>query len=191
MSDEPIRPRLPLLSDAEMGSEARAIVEHVRSQTGSVPNLYRMLAHAPELLEAWIAFAWPLRFDATSSRKIRELVILRTAQNHQADYEWRQHWRHATEAGVTAGQLEALSAWRDAGVFSPAEQAALALTDDLAVATEPTEATWSALRDQFDERQCLEMILTASFYVCVSRVLKSLRVPLEESAGDIPAVPQI
>src|SRR5215210_5510351 len=61
-------------------------------------NLYRALAHAPRLLEAWIDFAWALRGQCDTPRSLRDLLILRTAQRMLSQYEWHQHRRMAAEA---------------------------------------------------------------------------------------------
>jgi alkylhydroperoxidase family enzyme len=70
-------------------------------QTGAQQvNLYRALAHAPRLLEAWIDFAWALRERCDTPRTLRELMILRTAQRMLSQYEWHQHRRMAAEARI-------------------------------------------------------------------------------------------
>ena len=50
-------------------------------------NLYRALANAPDLLEAWLDFAWSLRDDCMTPRLLRKLMILRTASVMRSDYE--------------------------------------------------------------------------------------------------------
>src|SRR4028118_396008 len=85
-----------------------------RVQQAGAPgvNLYRALAHAPRLLEAWIDFAWALREHCDTPRRLRELVILRTAQCMLSQYEWNQHRLMGTEAGVDADLVAALPTWR-------------------------------------------------------------------------------
>src|SRR5918997_5614802 len=78
-----------------------------RVQQAGAPgvNLYRALAHAPRLLEAWIDFAWALREHCNTPRRLRELVILRTAQRTLSRYEWTQHRFMAAQAGVDEHQV--------------------------------------------------------------------------------------
>jgi len=57
----------------------RAMFDEVRARGVPVPNLYRVIGHAPPMLRAWLDFAWPLRLQAKTSRRIRELLILRGA----------------------------------------------------------------------------------------------------------------
>jgi alkylhydroperoxidase family enzyme len=131
-------------------------------------NLYRSLSHAPDLLRAWIDFAWALRGHDTTSRRLRELCILRTASLHHSQYEWHQHRRMAREVGVTDYQVAELEMWRTSDAFDDEERAALAR--------------------HFDHAQRVELTVTAAFYAMVPRILDALRVPVEgrEPDRDLP-----
>jgi 4-carboxymuconolactone decarboxylase len=144
-------------------------------------NLYHALAHAPELLRAWMAFAWALRGHDTTSRRLRELMILRTALLHHSRYEWHQHRRMAREAGVTDNEVAELEMWRHSDVFSAADKAALAFTDAI-VAGEVPQAINDELARHFDDQQRVELTVTAGFYAMVPRVLEALGVPVEDQA---------
>jgi AhpD family alkylhydroperoxidase len=171
--------RLPLVDDDTGDEELASIYAHVRQHVGIVPNLYRTLAHAPDLLGTWIDFAWSLRNDATVSRAWRELVILRTAQINDTNYEWTHHRTMALAAGVSEEQLVALDTWRDSDAFTSTERLVLEMAEQLASTTRLDDDTWRALAAAFDQRELVELVLTASFYACVSRVLGGLDVPLE------------
>ncbi|MDA3038747.1 MAG: hypothetical protein O3C27_04300, partial [Actinomycetota bacterium] len=83
-----------------------------------------------------------------------------------------------------------LSMWpsADATTFSPAQHAALAMADQLGAVGELDDATWASLHRHFGDRGCLELVLTTSFYACVSRVLNGLQVPLEPENAGVPAI---
>lgn len=174
-------PRVPLVGDDTDDERVAAVFAKGHDLSGRSPTLYRMLANSPELLEAWIAFAWPLRNDSRTPRALRELVILRVAHIDGAEYERQQHEPMAIAAGATEAQVGALGDWRAApeGTFDAGEQAVLALADEIAAGGDVDDSTWLAVADRFDARGCVELVLTASFYSCVSRVLKTLRVPLD------------
>ena len=141
-------------------------------------NLYRALANAPELLRAWINFAWALRGHETTDRRLRELMILRTATLQQSPYEWHQHRRMAAEAGATDYEVAELEMWRTSAAFSDADRAALAFTDAIVAGKVPPDVTEELIR-HFDESQRVELTVTAAFYAMVPRVLDALGVPIE------------
>jgi 4-carboxymuconolactone decarboxylase len=145
-------------------------------------NLYRCLAHAPDLLRAWMRFAWALRGHDKTSRRLRELMILRTATLHQSPYEWHQHRRMAAEAGATDYEVAELEMWRTSTAFSPADRAALALTDAIVSGEVPADVIGELAR-HFDHEQRVELTVTAAFYSMVPRVLDALGVPVEQPDG--------
>jgi 4-carboxymuconolactone decarboxylase len=155
------------------------VAEHVERLGAKQVNLYRCLAHAPELLRAWIAFAWALRGHETTERRLRELMILRTATLHHSPYEWHQHRRMAREAGATDFEVAELEMWRTSQAFSDADRAALAFTDAIVAGEVPPEITEELTR-HFDDSQRVELTVTAAFYSMVPRVLEALDVPIED-----------
>lgn len=144
-----------------------------------IPNLYRVLGLAPSMLRAWIAFAWPLRLQATSSRKIRELLILRGAQISETDYEWAHHVPMALAAGVTQKQIDTLASWQTSDLFTTQERAVIRLADEVTRGPAASAACIEALKQSFSDAEVVELVLTASFYVCVGRFLRSMDVDLE------------
>ena len=153
-----------------------------RVQQAGAPgvNLYRALAHAPRLLEAWIDFAWALREHCDTPRRLRELVILRTAQLMLSPYEWTQHRLMAAEAGVDEHQVAELPMWHTSPAFTDAERAALALTDALVDGHVPDQVN-ATVDEYFGPQARVELTLTAAFYCAVPRLLDALRVPVEGS----------
>jgi alkylhydroperoxidase family enzyme len=152
-----------------------ATLEHIAERGGRPINLYRVLGNQPALLHAWIDFASALRYQSATPRQLRELLILRIAQCCQSSYEWSQHLLLARQAGVPETQIRALEAWRDSPLFDPRERAALALTEAAAAGRvdDPTHAAAAAL---FSSAEMTELVLTASFYCMVARVLDAMAV---------------
>jgi alkylhydroperoxidase family enzyme len=154
------------------------IAERVSALGAHPINLYRALAHAPGLLRAWMDFAWLLRGHTSTSRRLREVMILRTALLHHSPYEWHQHRRMAREEGVTETQVAELEMWRTSTAFDECEKAALALTDAIVAGEVPPEVIAEVDR-HFEYDQRVELRVTAAFYSMVPRILDALGVPIE------------
>ncbi|MCC0003108.1 MAG: carboxymuconolactone decarboxylase family protein [Methylobacteriaceae bacterium] len=171
-------PRLPLIEDNKDPRIAK-IYEEVTGSGRGFPNLYRLLGHAPKMLQAWCDFAWPLRADATTPRALRELMILRGAQIMGADYEWVHHLEMARAAGVPQEKIDALADWRESDLFAPDERAALRLADEITHGPGASAEAMAEAQTHFDAGAIVELTLTSSFYACVGRMLHSIEVPLE------------
>ena len=177
--------RLQMVSPEPEDPELRKLFDEVRARGIPLPNLYRVIGLAPPLLRAWLDFAWPLRLQAQTPRRIRELLILRGAQVSGARYEWVHHVAMALAAGVTQAQIDALPEWEQSELFNAQEQAVLRLAEEVTRGPGASAACISALKQQaFSEAEIVELTLTSSFYVCVSRFLQSMDVDLEQGLKD-------
>ncbi|SHN60691.1 Carboxymuconolactone decarboxylase family protein [Geodermatophilus obscurus] len=159
------------------------LAERVRGLGAKQVNLYRALAHTPELLTAWIDGAWTLRERCQTPRTLREIMILRTAVVMRSDYEWHQHVAMARNAGVPREKVDAVVAWQTSELYQPDERAALMLTDAMLTGHVP-DAVHDELGRHFTDAERVELILTAGFYAMVPRVLDACRVPVEDDRAD-------
>ena len=91
--------RLPLVGSESPDPELARVFDRFRDAGREVPTLYRTLGNAPAMLNAWVGLAWPLRNEATTSRALRELIIMRVAQLTRTGYEWVAHRPMASSTG--------------------------------------------------------------------------------------------
>lgn len=179
-------PRVDLLPSEPTDPDLAAMFAEVRARGIEVPHLYRVIGHAPKMLRGWLDFAWPLRLDAKVPRALREILILRIAQRSGVLYEWSHHVPMAVVAGVPKAKLDALPDGAAAPVFDADERLLLALADEIVDGPGASAATVAALRERFGEDGVVELVLTASFYVCVGRFLRSMDI---EPEPDHPVTP--
>ena len=174
---------LPLLPTTPQDPPLSDILAELRTIAGpdfEFPNLYRVMGHSPDLLRAWIAFAWPLRLKATTERSLRELLILRGAQVCNAVFEWAHHVPMALKAGVSEQQIRALHEWQSASCFDARQRAALRVAEEVSAGPAASGEAIAELHSVgFNEAEVVELVLTASFYVCVARFLGSMDIRLE------------
>jgi AhpD family alkylhydroperoxidase len=164
---------LPVAGDSTDPALA-AVFDVFRADGRDVPLLYRTLGTAPAMLQAWTAMAWPLRHDAQAPRGLRELLIMRVAQLTAAPFEWISHWDMAVKHGVDEQQLAELHDWTASERFADVERAALAMCDELTRDLHVADGTWDALAAHFGQGELVELVLTVSFYSCVSRTLHAI-----------------
>lgn len=94
----------------------------------------------------------------------RELVHIRASQLNSCGVCGVQHQRQAKRRGETDERLWAVAGWRDAPYYTPAERAALALTEvvtRLADATDPVpDQVWAEAAAHYDTKQLGALVLT-------------------------------
>ena len=72
-----------------------ALKKRLEDLWGQPVNLYKALANHPAFVGAWTEFAQSMRVDTKTPRGLRELMILRSGQVQESEYEWAQHLRMA------------------------------------------------------------------------------------------------
>ncbi|WP_062994737.1 carboxymuconolactone decarboxylase family protein [Nocardia mikamii] len=87
----------------------------------------------------------------------QELVKLRASQINGCGFCTDMHSKDAAAAGETSVRLNLVAAWREAIVFTEAERAALALTEEgtriADVHRGISEQTWEQVRKHYDDEQ--------------------------------------
>lgn len=156
------------------------IFADVRGYGIEVPNLYRTLGLSPTMLRAWVDFAWTMRLQSKTSRALREIMILRSAQVSRTDYEWVHHVPMALEAGLSQEKIDAIATWRDSKLFDEIEQAALEVAEELTRGPGASAEAMQKLGRFFSPLEVMELVLTLSLYACVSRIIVTMGVDIEE-----------
>ncbi len=181
--------RVKLLQKEEAQPKAREIYDKIEEGGARVLNLYRALAHNPNVLLNFTRLGNSLLSRAELSPKLRELVILRIARLTGSEYEWAQHYPVALEVGVTREQTEAISHWSDSTKFSDEERAVLQYADEVAQNVEVKDKTFKALRQYLNEQCIVELTASIGYWGMVARFLVPLQIEIDAqtagSAGDL------
>ena len=149
-------------------------------------NIFATLARHPELFKTWMPFAGYLLTSGTLSGRDRELLILRTALNCEAPYEWGQHVRISLDGGIDRDTIDRVAAGPDADGWSATEAALLRAADELHSAAKISDDTWAALAETYDERQLIEIAMVVGQYHMVAFALNSLGVEQDEGLEGLP-----
>jgi alkylhydroperoxidase family enzyme len=142
-------------------------------------NALGLLAHHPELTRAFNTFNGHAQFATTLSARQRELLILRVAALRDSDYEWAQHAMLAGDAGLSSGEVAAIADGPDVGEWIPLERALLRAVDELIATATVTDVTWSALADELDTQQLLDLVFTVGAYETVAMAFRTFGVELD------------
>lgn len=139
------------------------------------PAIFLILARNRRLFWGWLHFAGRLMPGGRLPRRETELVILRVATLTGCEYEFTHHARLGARAGIGPADLERVIVGPDADGWNARERLLLTVTDELHHRRDLSDATWSLLRDEFDERTCLEVLLLVGHYEMLATTLMTLR----------------
>jgi AhpD family alkylhydroperoxidase len=144
-------------------------------------NIFRALANAPVLLDAFLSYANAMRDSSQLSPKLRELAILSVGHTTGSEYEIAHHQSHGRKAGLTDEQLAAVGDGESPELFNDAERAVMALARESTAKVHVSDATWAAAAKHLDDRQMVELTLTIGWYNSGVRIMGLLDIDLEDS----------
>lgn len=176
-------PRITPLPVAERDERTADLLASLRLGDDDM-NLFATLARHPRLLKRWSQFGGLLLFGGTLSDRDREVLILRTAANTGADYEWGHHTGLARAAGLTGDEIEALAGAEPD--VSTDDLLLVRAADELHADGVLSDETWAALAERYDEQQLIELCMVVGQYHLVAFTLNSLRIEREPGFGGIP-----
>lgn len=159
----------------------------VREMLGRLPapaNIFNMMAHAETVLKPVMKLGGTLLGKLKLDARLRELCLLHAVKLEGGDYEWVQHVPIALDLGATQAQIDALAKGDDAAAcFSPLEKSALRFTREVVVDARASEAALADLRKHVSDREVVELIIMAGFYITLARLTESLGVENDPPMG--------
>jgi len=115
--------------------------------------------------------------DSGLEKTLTELIKLRASQMNGCAFCIQFHLNTARKLGVAGEKLDLVAAWREAGVFSDREKAALAWTEALTTmpADAASDADFARLLTQFDETEAMFLTLAVAGINQWNRIAVALR----------------
>ncbi|MFE0021758.1 carboxymuconolactone decarboxylase family protein [Amycolatopsis sp. NPDC059021] len=114
-------------------------------------------------------------------KSTQELVSLRASQINGCGFCTDMHTKDAAAAGETAVRLNLVAAWREATVFTEAERAALAFTEEGTRLADHhhgvSDETWAQVRKHYDDDQLAALICQVALINAANRMNVIVRNP--------------
>jgi alkylhydroperoxidase family enzyme len=175
------QPRIPFPAAHEL--DAATLAQLARRPPA---HLYRMVAHAPALLEPFLTLVVANFNRLTIPPAVREAVILRVGAQRRSAYEIHHHQRMARDAGLDAATIAALLEQAPVEALPADLRAPLALADALLRERDVEEATLRAIVAAWGPRGYVELALLVGFYGMVATFLAATGIA-PEPAGALEA----
>jgi 4-carboxymuconolactone decarboxylase len=188
----PRTPRIPQVPEAQWSDDIRTALQQYQPD-GRATNDFRTLARHPELLKGVMPFAAYVSRQSTLTPRHREMLILRTAWLCRAEYVWASHVPIAqarqgpTNPPLTADEVRRVAEGPEARGWTPFEAALLRLADELHVNAFVSDATWSTLAAQYDQKQLVDAVFAVAEYTMLAAAMNAFGVqPDEGLAARLP-----
>ena len=160
----------------------RPIYEGMEKKAGRVINMYKVMAHKPNVLAPFLEFYKQVWAPGALDAKIKELAYLRTSLMNGCTYCSRAHTASSKRRGVTDEQVQALKepggCSRD--IFTEEERAAIQFAERLTAwpaAIQPADL--DALGKFFNAEQIEELVLAIATANLTNRFNEGMKTPVD------------
>ena len=178
-------PRLSRLNRTQVPESTGEIYDRYMRQRGNVPNMFRTVAHRPEIFETMIAHFEAILTTGTLPSKLKELLIVRTSQLNACDYCLASHTAIGLKLGWSKEQLDNLAQFAGRDDFTAAEKAAVHLAEKMTVdANSYSDAEFADLRSFYSEGEIVELMSAIGLFNYFNRFNNLLRMePTKSKEG--------
>jgi AhpD family alkylhydroperoxidase len=139
----------------------------------------------PDVMQSLMAFVAAVRKSRVSQRTL-DLVHLRASQINGCSFCVDMGSRELKKAGETDDRLFSVAAWREAGFFTEAERAALALAEAVTRLSDRSnpvsEEIWNEATLHYGEKELAGLIL----WIATTNLFNRVNASTKQVAGDNP-----
>ena len=173
---------IELLEKDQVAESIRSIYEGMEKKAGRVINMYKVMAHKPNVLAPFLEFYKQVWAPGALDPKLKELAYLRTSLMNGCTYCSRAHTASAKKRGVTDEQVQALKepGGSNRDIFTEEERAAIQFAEQLTAwpaAIQPADL--ENLGKFFNTEQIEELVLTVATANLTNRFNEGMKVPVD------------
>ncbi|HEY2934892.1 MAG TPA: carboxymuconolactone decarboxylase family protein [Acidobacteriota bacterium] len=173
---------MPELEYVEKGQEPEELAEiysGMESKLKRVPNIFKMMAHAPKVLQQVLEFSRVLASTKLDAQ-LRELAYIKSSLVNDCEYCAHHHKALGRRAGLTDEKLEALDDFENSDLFNDLEKLVLQYAEDLTRDVKTERKVLEALKEHLSPQELVELNATVGLANLTNRFNESFGTELEE-----------
>jgi uncharacterized peroxidase-related enzyme len=188
---EVLMARITKVERSEVTPDLAALFDRIYAQRGNVPNMFRTMAHRPEIFSTMMAHFAAVLNTGTVSTKLKELIIVRTSQINVTPYCLASHTTLARGLGWSDDQLDNLASWQTREDFTAAEKAAIRLAETVTRdSNNVSDEQFAELRSFYADGEIVELLCSIGLFNYFNRFNNALQMeptkPGEGAANSEP-----
>jgi uncharacterized peroxidase-related enzyme len=165
------------VSNQDATEKLKTIFEGMEHKLGVVPNVFRAMAHNPEMLEAFLALNATLPKTALNG-KLRELAYIKTSELNGCDYCLHHHRALGKKAGLNDRQVAETAQFESSDAYDELEREVMRFAEEVTRHIDVSDALYARLKKQLGDRELVELAMTVGIANFTNRVTETLRLEL-------------
>jgi uncharacterized peroxidase-related enzyme len=165
------------VTNQEAGDKVKAVFEGMEKKIGTVPNVFRAMAHNPEMLEAFLALNATLPRTQLAGT-LRELAYIKTSELNGCDYCLHHHRAIGKKAGLTDRQVAETADFESSDAYDDLQREVMRYAEQVTRHINVDDALFASLKTSLGDREIVELAMTVGIANFTNRVTETLRMEL-------------
>jgi uncharacterized peroxidase-related enzyme len=165
------------VSDQEAAEKIKPVFEGMEKKLGVVPNVFRVMAHNPEMLEAFLALNATLPKTKLNG-KLRELAYIKTSELNGCDYCMHHHRALGKKAGLNDRQVSETAQSETSDAYDELEREVMRYAEQVTRHINVDDGLFARLKKVLSDRELVELAMTVGIANFTNRVTETMRMDL-------------
>ena len=179
--------RTPMITKEDLPEDKRHVWDQIAGSRGGVRGPFQVLLNSPEVASRATHLGTYLRYEGVLDGAIRELAIVSTAREFDAQVEWAAHTPLALKEGATQAAIDAVRDRKSLEGLSDQEATVIQYCRELFGKKRVAQATFDKALELFGVQGLTELTVTMGYYSMIACCLNAFEVePSPEAELRLP-----
>jgi len=174
---EDIMALVSYVTNQNAAEKVKPVFEGMEKKLGVVPNVFRVMAHSPEMLEAFLALNATLPKTKLDG-KLRELAYIKTSELNGCDYCLHHHRALGKKAGLNDRQVAETAQFETSDAYDDLAREVMRFAEEVTRHINVDDALIGRLKTKLGDREIVELAMTVGIANFTNRVTETLRMEL-------------
>ncbi len=165
------------VSNQDAAEKVKPVFEGMEKKLGVVPNVFRVMAHNPEMLEAFLGLNATLPKTQLNG-KLRELAYIKTSELNGCDYCLHHHRTLGKKAGLNDRQVAETAQGESSSAYDELERDVMRYAEEVTRHINVSDELFARLKKKLGDREIVELAMTVGIANFTNRVTETLRMEL-------------
>ena len=167
--------RISFIEAEQASPKMRAAYAASEKTFGCVLNFYKVLAHAPDMVEGF-NFLYDKLHHMDLNPQLRELAYLKASKVNGCQYCVGVHSVLGRREGLTEAQIADLDMYQDSAAYDTVQKLVLRYAEDLTSKVQTQQLVLEGLKQFLTEKELVELAMTVGIANMANRFTESFAI---------------
>jgi uncharacterized peroxidase-related enzyme len=161
----------------QAAESVRPVYDDVAKKLGAMINMFKAMAHSPELFQGFLALNSALG-KTKLDPKLRELAYLKASQANGCDYCMHYHTKSARKVGLNEGQVDSVGRDEPGGDYDELQWDVIRYAEQVTRRVKADDELVARLKQRLSDREIVELTVAVALANFTNRFNEALAIEL-------------